>query len=263
MTVDRKIMCAIAVMSLLLWMPGTGRAADFYAAPSGDDGYDCGTAQRPCKSAQAAIRKMAPGAHALYLAPGRYDEVLDVSHGRQVSISGLMLDPAGSCTDARAVTVNRVWVQDNATVWVTCLTTGAITCRQWSIVDAIDVRFDGTSRTALVANETCRINTARILWVDGPIVVFASATNYSTIYLAGNIVIEKPNLSLSYFLTAEDATLDLSGAVFSGHSLAAGLQFRLDHGVLVLPQAGIETIPGKGAESTNHSICRPALCKYD
>ena len=49
-------------------------------------------------------------------------------------------------------------VQDNATIWVRCLSTGQVACRQWSIADVLYVRFFGMEHTPLIAKETCRIN---------------------------------------------------------------------------------------------------------
>jgi hypothetical protein len=241
-------LCAIA-FALLLSCPA--HAEQWYAAPDGDDGNDCLTVHTACKTAQAAVRKMPPGAHGLHLAPGVYDETIDVSHGRQVSISG-------PCPDMNAVTVRQFLVQDNATIWVSCLSTGQVACRQWSIADVIDVRFFGMGRTALAAGETCRINTARTLVLDSAFVVFAVAQNYSTIYLAGDIVVAREGLtSVAYFVHAVDATVDLSGAKFSGHPLQAGKRFYLDHGVLVLPPTGVQSIPGaEPGEFVNLSICR-------
>jgi hypothetical protein len=244
---------ALAVLTLV----GTAvsaRAGHYYAAPSGDDRNDCMTPTTPCQSAQAAVRKMPLGRHRLALAPGTYAEMIDVFHGRQVSIHGPVNDD-NSCPDASLVTVGRVFVQDNATIWVKCLTTGKVGCRQWAIADVADVVFDGTSGLALVANETCRINTAGTLWLNGQIDGFAYASNYSTIYVGGAIDIMRPKLKLAYFLRAIDATLDLSEATFSGHPLASGLRFTLDHGVIILPRTGA-AIPGDGFEMINLSVCR-------
>jgi len=213
------------------------------------------TPQTACQTVQAAIGKMPLGHHGLALATGVYEESVEVFHGRQISIFGPM--EGNFCPSASAVTVSRFWVQDNATLWVNCLTTGSVGCRQWAIADVINVVFDGTAPTALVANETCRINTSGSLTLNGPVSAFAVAQNYSTIYLAGNIAVSQPNLSLAYFLRAIDATIDLSSAVFSGHALAAGLRYTLDHGVIVFPRAGSQSIPGDGSESINFSVCRP------
>jgi hypothetical protein len=190
------------------------------------------------------------------LAPGIYAETIDVYHGRQVAIHG-PLSGDSSCPDANVVKVSQRSVQDNATVWVNCLITGTVHCRQWAIADGADVAFDGTSASALVANATCRINTAGTLRLDGHVAGFAIAQNYSTIYVAGEIVVSQPNLELAYFLRAIESTLDLSGAVLSGHPLASGLRFMLDHGVIVFPAAGAGSIPGNGSEATNFFVCRP------
>jgi hypothetical protein len=244
-----------ALAVLILFGPvAAGRAGHYYAAPSGDDRNDCMTPKAPCQSAQAAVRKMPLGLHRLTLAPGRYDEIIDVSHGRQVSIHGPHNDD-GSCGDATLVTVSRIMVQDNATIWAHCLSTGQVGCRQWAIADVIDVILDGTAGLALVANETCRINTAGTLWLNGQVDGFAYASNYSTIYVGGAIDIRRPDLKLAYFLRAVDATLDLSEATFSGHPLASGLRFTLDHGVIILPHTGA-AIPGDGFEMINLSVCR-------
>jgi hypothetical protein len=234
-------LCLI-VFALLLSC--SAHAEQWYAAPGGDDGNDCLTVRTACKTAQAAVQRMPLGAHVLHLAPGVYDETIDVSHGRQVSISG-PTGAEGSCPDMSAVTVRQFFVQDNATIWVWCLSTAQVACRQWSIADVLDVRFFGMEQTALVARETCRINTARTLVLDSAFVVFAGADNYSTIYLGGDIVVAREGLaSVAYFVGAIDGTVDLSNAKFSGHPLQAGKRFRLDHGVLVLPSGGIQSIPG-------------------
>jgi hypothetical protein len=243
---------ALAVLTLV-GPAASARAGHYYAAPSGDDRNDCMTLTTPCQSAQAAVRKMPLGHHRLSLAPGRYAEIIEVFHGRQVAIRGSMLDNV--CLDANAVAVSQISVQDNATIWVNCLTTGVVACRQWAIADVADVVFDGSNGLALVANETCRINATGTLWLNGHVAGFAVATNYSTIYLAGQIVVSAPNLSLAYFLRAIDATLNLSEATFSGHPLASGLRFTLDHGVIILPHTGA-AIPGDGFEMINLSVCR-------
>jgi hypothetical protein len=247
-------LCAI-VFALLLSC--SAHAEHWYVAPDGDDGNDCQTVHTACKTAQAAVQKLPLGMHRLYLAPGIYDETINVSHGRQVSMSG-PISAEGSCPDMNAVTVRHFWVQDNATIWVSCLSTEQVRCRQWSIADVLDVRFFGMGGTALLATETCRINTRRTLVLDSALVVFAGAENYSTIYLAGDIVVAREGLtSVAYFVGAIDGTVDLSGAKFSGHPLQAGKRFYLDHGVLVLPPGGIRSIPGAvPGEFVNLSICR-------
>src|SRR5262249_19505829 len=156
----------------------------------------------------------------LQLAPGVYDEAIVVSHGRQVSISGPTAERR--CPDMNAVTVRQVWAADNATIWVSCLSTGQVACRQWAIADVFDVRFFGVEGTALVATDTCRVNTARTLVLDSASVVFASAQNYSTVYLCCDIVVAREGLTVGYFVDAVDSTVDLSGAKFSGHPLQAG-----------------------------------------
>jgi hypothetical protein len=255
------MMTSVIVFALLL--SSSAHAEHWYTAPDGDDGNDCLTVRTACKTAQATVQKMPLGMHGLHLAPGVYDETIDVSHGRQVSISG----PIGaerSCPDMNAVTVRQFWVQDNATIWVSCLGTGQVACRQWSIADVSDVRFVGMERTfgmertPLVATETCRINTERTLVLDSAFVVFAGAENYSTIHLAGDIIVAREGLtSAAHFVAAIDATVDLSNAKFSGHPLQAGKRFYLDHGVLVLPPGGIQSIPGAvSGEFVNLSICR-------
>ena len=243
----------VSVFALLLSC--SAHAEQWYAAPDGDDGNDCLTL--PCKTAQAAVQKMPPGSHGLYLAPGVYDETINVSHGRQVSISG-PIGADGSCPDMNALTVRQFWVQDNATIWVSCLSTAQVACRQWSIADVLDVRFFGMERAALVAKETCRINTGRTLVLDSAFVAFARAENYSTIYLAGDIIVAREGLtSVAHFVGAIDSTVDLSNAKFSGHPLQAGKRFSLDHGVLVLPPGGIKPIPGaEPGEFVSFSICR-------
>jgi hypothetical protein len=247
----------LCVIVFALLLSRSAQAEQWYAAPGGNDRNNCLTARKACKTAQAAVRKMPLGGNRLHLAPGVYDEAIDVSHGRQVSISG-PVDAEGSCPDMNAVTVRQFWVQDNATIWVRCLSTGQVACRQWAIADVIDVRFFGMERTALVANETCRINTARTLVLDSALVIFAVAVNYSTIYLTGDIVVAREGLtSVAYFLGAVDGTVYLSEAKFSGHPLLAGKRFSLDHGVLVLPPGGVQSIPGaEPGEFVNHSICR-------
>jgi hypothetical protein len=248
-------LCVI-VFSLLLSC--SAHAEQWYAAPDGDDGNDCLTLRTACKTAQAAVRKMPLGAQqGLNLAPGVYDETIDVSHGQLVSIAGPR-GAEGSCPDMNAVTVRQFWVQDNATILVWCLSTGQVACRQWSIADVFDVRFFSIGGTALVANETCRINTTSMLLVDGAFVVFAWAQNYSTIHLAGDIVVAQEGLtSVADFVRAIDGTVDLSDAKFSGHPLQAGKRFSLDHGVLVLPPGGVKSIPGaEPGEFVNLSICR-------
>src|SRR5262245_4587595 len=247
----------LCVIVFALLLSCSAPAKDWYAGPDGHDGNDCLTARTACKTAQAAVQKMPVGGHWLHLAPGVYDETIDVSHGRQVSISG----PIGaerSCPDMNAVTVRQLWVQDNATIRVECLSTGQVACRQWSIADVLDVRFFGMEGTALVATETCRINTGRTLVLDSAVVVFAGAENYSTINLAGDIVVAREGLiSVAYFVGAIDGTVDLRNAKFSGHPLQAGKRFYLDHGVLVLPPGGIRSIPGAvPGEFVNLSICR-------
>jgi hypothetical protein len=245
----------VIVFVLLLSCPA--HAEQWYAGPNGDDANDCLTVRTACKTAQGAVQKMPLGRHDLHLAPGVYDETIDVSHGRQVSISG-PIGAEGSCPDMNAVTIRQFWVQDNATIWVWCLSTGQIACRQWSIADLFDVRFFGVDRTPLEATETCRINTARALVLDSAFVVFARAQNYSTINLAGDIVVAREGLtSVAHFVGAIDGTVDLSNAKFSGHPLQAGKRFYLDHGVLVLPPGGIQSIPGTvPGEFVNLSICR-------
>src|SRR5262249_55984194 len=232
----------VSVFALLLSC--SAYAEQWYAAPDGDDGSDCLTVRTACKTAQAAVQKMPLGGHGLYLAPGVYDETINVSHGRQVVVSG-PIGADGSCPDMNAVTVRRFLAQDNATVWVGCLSTEQVACRQWSIADVLDVRFVGMKQTALVAMETCRINTARTLVLDCAFIVFAGADNYSTIHLSGDIVVARQDLtSVAYFVGAIDGTVDLSYAKFSGYPLRAGKRFYLDHGVLVLPAGGIQSIPG-------------------
>jgi hypothetical protein len=248
----------LCVIIFALLLSSSAHAEHWYAAPEGDDGNDCLTVRTACKTAQATVQKMPLGMHGLHLAPGVYDETIDVSHGRQVSISG----PIGaerSCPDMNAVTVRQFWVQDNATIWVLCLSTGQVACRQWSIADVSDVRFvGGMERTPLVATETCRINAERTLVLDSAFVVFAGAENYSTIHLAGDIIVAREGLtSAAHFVAAIDATVDLSNAKFSGHPLQAGKRFYLDHGVLVLPPSGIQSIPGAvPGVFVNLSICR-------
>jgi hypothetical protein len=242
-------LCVIVFAFLLLC---SAHAKDWYAAPDGDDGNDCLTARTACKTAQAAVQKMpVGGGHGLHLASGVYDETINVSHGRQVWVSG-------PCPDMNAVTVRQFWVQDNATIVIWCLSTEQVACRQWSIADVLDVRFFGMGRTALVATETCRINTGRTLVLDSAFVVFAGAQNYSTISVAGDIVVAREGLtSVAHFVGAIDGTIDLSDAKFSGHPLQAGKRFYLDHGVLVLPPGGVQSIPGaEPGEFVNHSICR-------
>src|SRR5262249_800826 len=205
----------VSVFALLL-LSCSAHAEQWYAAPDGDDGNDCLTVRTACKTAQSAVQKMPLGWHGLHLAPGVYDETIDVSHGRQVSISG-PIGAEGSCPDMNAVTVRQFWVQDNATVGVMGLRTGQVGCRQWSTADVVDVRFVGMERVfgvklvALVATETCRINTARTLVLDSAFVVFAGAGNYSTISLAGDIVVAREGMtSVSHFVGAIDGTVDLS-----------------------------------------------------
>jgi hypothetical protein len=245
----------LCVIVFALLLSCSAHAEHWYAAPDGDDGNDCLTVRTACKTAQAAVQKMPPGGHRLELAPGVYDETIDVSHGRQVSINGPM-GAEGSCSDMNAVTVREFLVEDNATIWGWCLSTGQVRCRQWSIADVLDVRFFGMAH-ALVATETCRINSARTLMVDGAFVVFAWAQNYSTIYLAGDIVVAREGLTSAHFVLAIDGTVDLSGAKFSGHPLQAGKRFYLDHGVLVLPPGGVQSIPRCGAWRVRQQLDLP------
>jgi len=246
----------LCVILLALLLSCSAHAQGWYAAPDGDDGNDCLTARTACKTARAVVQKMPLGGNVLHLAPGVYDETIDVSHGRQVFISGPM-GAEGSCPDRNAVTVRQFLVQDNATIWVWCLSTGQVACRQWSIADAVDVRFFGME-LALVASETCRINTERRLVLDSAFVIFASAQNYSTIRVGGDIVVARAGVtSVAYFVGAIDGTIDLSNAKFSGHPLQAGKRFYLDHSVLVLPPGGVQSIPGAvPGEFVNFSICR-------
>jgi hypothetical protein len=246
-------LCVIVFSSLLSC---SAHAEQWYAAPDGNDGNDCLTVRTACKTAQAAVQKMPVGGHGLHLASGIYDETINVSHGRQVWVSG-PTGAEGSCPDMNAITVRQFWVQDNATIVIGCLSTSRVECRQWSIADVADVRFFGTEGTVLAAGETCRINTARTLVLDSTFVAFAGADNYSTIYLAGDIVVAREGASVEHFVGAIDSTVDLRDAKFSGHPLQAGKRFYLDHGVLVLPPGGIKSIPGaEPGEFVNLSICR-------
>jgi hypothetical protein len=142
----------LCVIVFALLLSCSAHAQRWYAAPDGDDTNDCLTVRTACKTAQAVAQKMPLGGNVLQLAPGVYDETVDVSHGRQVFISGPM-GAEGSCPDMNAVRVRQFLVQDNATIWVWCLSTGQVACRQWSIADVVNVRFFGMDQ-ALVATET-------------------------------------------------------------------------------------------------------------
>lgn len=197
------------------------------------------------------------GTHVLNLAPGNYDEVIDVVHGKQVDITGPRKRD-GACPDASLVFVKQISVQDNATVWVNCLTTEQVGCRQWSIADVADVIFNGAGFIAIVVNETCRVNAARTIWIDANIAAFAVAQNYSTLHLGGEIVIARPGLTPYYFVNARDSTIDMRNARFSGYPLASGLRFTLDHGIIEFPtEGGAGAIPGNGSDAKRFSICRP------
>ena len=237
-------------------MPSPYWSIQYYAAPDGDDRNDCLSPQAPCRSGRAAIRKMPPGIHNLQLAPGKYAEVLDVNHGRQVTIWGPFKGDA--CVDPALVAVDGIDVQDNATIWVGCLTAKHIGCRQWSIADIEYVIIGEDGKQAVSANETCRINFVRTIWVDANIAALAVATNYSTIHVGARIELRTPATAPNYLFRAEDATIDLRNATFLGHSLASGLRYSLDNGILFLPRGGVDAIPGNGGESVNRSICRPA-----
>src|SRR5262245_39304918 len=250
-------MRAVIIAAALACTAPSVHAGDYFAAPSGSDAHDCLSLTTPCLTATAAVRKMPVGHHSLGLAAGTYDEIIDVSHARQVAIYGPH-DDQGACAGANAVTVRQVSVQDNATIWGNCLTTGAVSCRQWAIADVADVIFDGSQPVALTANETCRINTAGTLSIGGPIAAFAVAQNYSTIFLSGQVIVTRPNMAMVAFVRAIDSTLDLSLATFGGHPFTAGRRFWLDHSVIVFPTAGAGSIPGNGSKASNNSICRPS-----
>lgn len=251
-----RIISLTALVFLTLPLAGPLHAQNYYASPSGNDLNDCLTPQTPCRNGQSAIDRMPLGGNRLFLAAGAYPETLNVYHGRQVAVAG-PINPGNECPNANAATVSTIQVQDNATIWVNCLTTGMISCRQWTTVDAADIVFDGTQAIALSSNETCRINTDRKLWINGPIVAFATASNYSTVYIGSEVIVSLPNLMLAYFVRAEDATINLSHATFSGYPLGAGLRFVLDNSTIVFPAAGSSAIPGSGSTSVNNSRCRP------
>jgi len=244
---------SLAILALLA-LPPSATAGTYYASPTGDDANDCQTLSTPCQTAQAAVDKMPLGPSALFLAPGSYGEI-NVVHTHQISVNGMMAN--GACLNANVVTVSNLWAQDHAVLWANCLTTGQIACRQEAIVDVADVVFDGTKGLALAANETCRINTGRKLWLNGQVAAFAVATNYSTLFFASEIIISQPNLSLAYFVRAVDSTVDFSAATFSGYRLAAGYRFLLDKGTIIFPAAGAAAIPGQGSDAKNFSVCRP------
>src|SRR5262249_52084815 len=189
---------SLAILALLA-LPPSATAGTYYASPIGDDANDCQTLSTPCQTAQAAVDKMPLGRSALRLAPGVYDEIINITHEHSVSVTG-PLNPDGSCPNANVVKVKSFWSQDHATLWPQCLTTGQIACRQAAIADVADIVFDGSSGLALAANESCtKINLLRSIWINGPLVAFAVAQNYSTIYFGGEIIISQPNLSLAYF----------------------------------------------------------------
>jgi hypothetical protein len=148
-----KRMIAAAALFLLV---GTAHAEDYYVIPeTGDDNADC-LVDTPCKTVEAAVSKMSPGSHALYLAPGEYD-LIDIAHHRSVWIAPIgtpLVPPTNGTCIMDTVTVRSVIVQDNATIWVSCLTVQQVSCRQWSTVDVIDVTFRGGPGVALAANET-------------------------------------------------------------------------------------------------------------
>lgn len=248
-----KGMITAAALSLLVGAAHAGE--DYYVIPeTGDDNAAC-LVDTPCKTVEAAVSKMSPGSHVLYLAPGEYD-LIDITHHRSVWIVPIGTPTNGTCI-MDTVTVRSVIVQDNATAWVSCLTVQQVRCRQWSTVDVIDVTFRGGPGVALAANETCRINTTRTIRIAGQIPVFAFADNFSTLYITGSIEITAPDLQMEYFVAAVDAKVDLSLARFSGHPLVSGEKYMLDHATIVFPEAGASAIPGNGYTSKNYSVCRP------
>jgi hypothetical protein len=86
----------------------------------------------------------------------------------------------------------------------------------------------------------------------------ASASNYSTIFVGGEVAIAQERLAPNYLFRAEDSTIDLRHASFLGFPLAAGLKASLDRGILFLPEGGVGAIPGAGLEMINSSFCRPS-----
>lgn len=251
-------MLKVAVILMALASPAF--AGEYFFSLDGDDASDCTRRTVPCRTPQLLIRKLSQGRHVLNLAPGHYSKI-DVFHGLQVAIWGPYTGN-GTCTDLGAVTVDSVSVQDNATIWVHCLTAGDIGCRQWSIADISNVVVGHDGGVPLAINETCRINTMQDIRIKANVSALAIVQNYSTLHVGGRVIFDHEDTIPAYLFRAVDSTIDLRSAMFSGHTPSKGLKFSLDHGVLHLPKGGLDAIPGKDFEMINYSVCRPSCVAH-
>ena len=247
---------SILALSTILITPAFGD--DFFISTAGNDANTCRMPSQACRTSVRVVSLMAPGMHSVSYGPGTFPE-FNVFHGRQVFVTGAGWNASTQhCDNPYATVVNNVWIQDNATSWVNCLTTTQIACRQFSIGDVSDVAFFASGGN-IVANEMCKINTANNLYIlsTNGVGSFAVATDNSTVFLYSNIVITASGLGFSQFLTAVNGgVVDASLATFAGPAMT-GLRFNLDRGDLTLPtMGGAAVIPGSGSFATNFSVVR-------
>src|SRR5262245_730435 len=147
--------CILVLLAALLFAaPAQGQT--HWVAKSGSDSNSCTDPDAPCLTVQGAVNKVPLGAYAIVsIAPGIYDDPVNVYYYRIVSISG-PLGKNGECLDRGAVTLSRspagsiIRVQDHSIVSVSCVTLSAspgttgisgIATRQFAIVDYGRMRF--------------------------------------------------------------------------------------------------------------------------
>ena len=248
----------IGLLTLLLSCI-SANASSFYVAMSGDDGNDCLSKNAPCLTIQGAVAKI-PIATAGYIevAPGSYNEAVDVFHYRIVNIRGDCADPSNVIIQPKGNGGTAFWAQDHAIFFISCLTirsshTGniGIAARQFGIVDFQYVHFG-----ALAGGIHISVTDLSVASCIGPYFIDDSANVHAAVSALSRLTLNCPihiTTPVTFTVFAESVSrsfLNAGGAAIAGAgagSVTTGIQWIAQDATITLPAGGL---PGNAPGQT-------------
>lgn len=204
----QMVLVTCTTLAISGWASSSSLKAEAYhvaPVPIGSDENDCERA--PCATFQRAVDRCPNGQHCqVVVAPGVYSQKTNVIYFKTINIVG-PTDNKGNCKDSSAVVVDdRIngrgqrgpifWVQDHATLTVSCMTLTAyasgsvgFSARQFAIGDVNDVSFGQfPAGYGIAANETSKINVENPQ-IQGSSSRFVWAADLSQVSIQGKIKI--------------------------------------------------------------------------
>src|SRR5262245_17714788 len=256
---------------ILLAMLAPAKAQQLYVAKFGNDDNTCMSQSAPCLTIQGAINKVPGGSLGvdIDIADGTYNEMPNIYYHRAIRLRG-------NCSNLSSVQIIAnslgILVQDHAIGILQCLTIAAgtteatgILSRQYSIVDAVRLRFSGFPLVQnIIVGDSSTLTCApgpngEPVVVTGSSTVFISISRGSRLNLNCPIFFEDQS-AFSYFMQCIQLSIcDLSQFSWAGSKIT-GKQFYCDNSDLTqpigAPPAGyIRSIPGDGFDNPE-SRCR-------